>query len=189
MSASAPNSSSVDWTPTLVARLRGGESDAGKLLTSLYRQPMIRFCWGYLGNLDDAEDAVQDIFVKVLKTDAFPDRFRAWLCRIARNHCLNLLRSRNRRRDAGALPSDSHLDAALTGPLSRLVRGEARSRIAHLVAALPPEQREVLRLRHGDGLSRAEIAEVLELPESVVKSRLYEGLKKLREHKSILESR
>ena len=44
----------------------------------------------------------------------------------------------------------------------------------------------MLRLRYAEGLSRAEIACVLEVPESVVKSRLFEGLKKLREHTSLL---
>lgn len=188
MSVDVQERSRVEWTPTLVARLRAGEADAGELLTSLYRDSMVRFCWGYLGNLDDAEDAVQDVFVKVLKAQDHPDRFRPWLCRIARNHCLNLRRSRGRRRDDGPLPPGSRLDAALTGPLSRMVRGELRSRLAHLVAALPTEQREVLRLRYGDGLNRSEIAEVLELGESIVKSRLYEGLKKLRAHKNILQA-
>jgi RNA polymerase sigma-70 factor (ECF subfamily) len=147
---------------------------------------MIRFCWGYLQNLDDAEDAVQDIFVSALKAGEVPDNFRAWLYRIARNHCLNLLRSRGRRRDKGMLPSDSWLAGAQTGPLSRLVKAEDRSRIAHLVAALPGKLQEALRLRYAEGLSRAEIAEVVEVPESLVKSRLYEGMKKLREHTAIL---
>ena len=66
MSVDVQERSRVEWTPTLVARLRAGEADAGELLTSLYRDSMVRFCWGYLGNLDDAEDAVQDVFVKVL---------------------------------------------------------------------------------------------------------------------------
>ncbi|MCG8409297.1 MAG: sigma-70 family RNA polymerase sigma factor [Phycisphaerales bacterium] len=56
------------------------------------------------------------------------------------------------------------------------------------MATLPPTYHEVLRLRHVEGLSRAEIASVLEIPESVVESRLFEGLKKLREHTSLLEN-
>ena len=54
---------------------------------------------------------------------------------------------------------------------------------------LEESQREVLRLRYVEDLSRLEIAEVLDIPESVVKSRIFEGLKKLREHASRLEER
>jgi RNA polymerase sigma-70 factor (ECF subfamily) len=49
-----------------------------------------------------------------------------------------------------------------------------------LIAALPEDQREVLRLRYAEGLLRDEIAEVLDIPLSVVKSRIYEALKALR---------
>jgi RNA polymerase sigma-70 factor (ECF subfamily) len=176
-----------DLTPSLVASLRSGDAQAGLLLNRLYLEPMIRFCCGYLGSRDEAEDAVQDVFCKVLAAPRIPDRFRPWLYRIARNHCLNMLRNKARRKDDRVLPSDSRLDGATTGNLTRLVKRELRSRIAHLLAALPAAYREALQLRYAEGLSRGEIAEVLELPESVVKSRLFEGLKKLREHSSLLE--
>jgi len=177
----------ADMTPSLVARLRAGDNGAGTLLEQLYRQPMLRFCWGYLGRAEDAEDMVQEIFYKVLASAEVPDNFRAWLYRIARNVCLNALRSRGRRRDALVLPSDSRIAGDTTGDLTRLVKAEFRSRIGHLLAALPAEQREALRLRYVEGLSRAEIAYVLELPEAAVKTRLFEGLKKLREHTSLLD--
>jgi RNA polymerase sigma-70 factor (ECF subfamily) len=176
-----------DLTPSLVVRLRAGDATAGGLLNDLYRAPMLRFCWGYLGNEQDAEDAVQEAFCKVLRTGGVPENFRAWLYKIARRHCLNVLRGHARRRDASPLPSESRLGADETGNLTRLVRREQRSRVAHLLEALPADQREVLRLRHVDGLERAEIAYVLDLPEPVVKSRLFEGLKKLRDHASLLD--
>ena len=70
-----------------------------------------------------------------------------------------------------------------------MVKQELRARIAHVLAALPPEQREVICLRHGEEFSRAEIAYLLDIPESTVKSRLFQGLKKLREHTSLLDDR
>ena len=63
---------------------------------------------------------------------------------------------------------------------TRMVNDEMRSRMSRLVEALPDAQREVLRLRYVEALSRAEIAEVVDAPESVVKSRLFEGLRRLR---------
>jgi RNA polymerase sigma-70 factor (ECF subfamily) len=170
----------ADMTPSLIVSLRAGESEAGALLDHLYREKMIRFCAGYLGNLEEAEDAVQDVFCKILESSAIPDNFRAWLYKITRNRCLDILRSRGRCRDDAALPSESHLGDDLTGSLTKLVRRELHAKLRELVAALPIAQREVLRLRYTEGLSRAEIAEVLEIPEKLVKSRLYDGLERLR---------
>lgn len=171
----------LEQTPHLVERLRAGDAEAGALLNRVYREALVRFCWGYLGSLDQAEDAVQDICFKVLSASEVPDRFRSWLYRIARNHCVNLLRDRATRKDDRRLPSASMPADTLTGHLTRLVKDEARSRLLELVASLSDAQREVLRLRYVEDLSRSEIAEVLGVPESVIKSRLFEGLKRLRD--------
>jgi len=179
--------SPAETAASLVSHLRVGEPGGGVLLDELYRGPMIRFCWGYLGSADDVQDAVQEVFCKVLNARQVPDHFRPWLYKIARNHCLNVLRQRARGHAERALPSASKLQAVLTGHSTRLIKQELRSRIHHLVAALPLTSREVLRLRYVEGLTRGEIADVLDLPVSVVKSRLYEGLKKLREHTSLLD--
>lgn len=182
-----PQAAAADLTPSLVARLRSGDADAGLRLCELYREAMLRFCSGYLGNAADAEDAVQEVFCKVLTAAQVGPSFRPWLYKVARNHCLNIRRGRARRREAARAPSGLDAAASLTGNLTKLVHGEQRSRLAHLVAALPEAQREALRLRYVEDLSRGEIAEVLDEPESVVKSRLFEGLQKLRQHTSIME--
>jgi RNA polymerase sigma-70 factor, ECF subfamily len=170
-----------DMTPSLVIRLRQGDPEAGGLLQALYRDAMIRFCRGHLGAMDDAEDAAQEVFCKVIQARQVPDDFRVWLYRVARNHCLNLLRARGRRRDRARLPSGSDLAAAGTGTLTRLVEEEDEAVMARSLEALPEPQREALRLRYAEGLSREEIGRVLDVPASVVKSRLYEGLKRLRD--------
>lgn len=170
-----------DRTSTLVSSLREGNPEAGALLDELYRDALVRFCWGYLGQVEEAEDAAQDACYKVLTAKGIPDGFRPWLYKIARNHCLNLLRNRARHKDGVGLPTASHLDELLTGHLTRLVRKEQWDRVGELVRGLPESQREVLRLRYVEDLTRAEIAVVLEIAESLVKSRLFEGLKRLRE--------
>jgi RNA polymerase sigma-70 factor (ECF subfamily) len=182
-----PSRRPADLTPSLLARLRSGDSTAGRLLEESYRRPLLRFCRNQLGRPVDAEEAVQETFCRVLQAKDVPDSFRAWLYRVARNVCLDLLRQRVRHRDQQAPPLGSHLPAALTGNLSRLVRQELDARLAHLVAALPQEQREVLYLRYAEELSRPEIAYVLDIPEATVKSRLFQAVRKLREHTSLLD--
>jgi RNA polymerase sigma-70 factor (ECF subfamily) len=182
MTLSDPSSTETaqEQTQILVCSLRAGDPGAGRLLESGFREALIRFCWGYLGNLDEAEDAVQEVCCKVLQATNIPDEFRAWLYKVARNQCLNALRDRAKRRRGGPLPAASQIDAALTGQLTGMVQDEMREKVAEFVATLSDEQREVLRLRYVENLSRGEIGEVLEIPESVVKSRLFEAMKRLR---------
>lgn len=183
----SPDSAADDQIRLLVEKLRAGDLSAGALLDQFWRDPLVRFCYGYLGRPEDAEDAVQEVFLRVLRVGEVPDHFRAWLYRIARNHCLNVRRDRARRNAGAALPPESQVGRDETGPLTRLARRELRSRLGHLLTALPETQREVLRLRYAEQLSRAEIAYVLEVPEPVVKSRLFEGLQRLRQHTSLLD--
>ena len=177
----------LDMTPTLVARLRGGHEDAADLLVRLYREKLICFCHGYVGERDEAEDVVQEVFCRVLESTTVPENFRAWIYKICRNRCLDIVRSRDRRRDDGTLPTGSHLGAGLTGQLTGLVRGERWERLRQVVEDLPADQREVLQLRYAEGLSRVEIAEVLELEEKLVKSRLFHAMEKLRLHDSLAD--
>jgi RNA polymerase sigma-70 factor (ECF subfamily) len=168
-------------TQQLVVMLRSGHADAPSMLNKLYRESLLRFCWGYLGDIGAAEDASQEVSYKVITATDIPDHFRAWLYRIARNHCLNMLRDRqNERRDA-ALPPGSMIGESLTGHLTRLVRDEMKEKVVELVRRLPENLREVLRLRYVEGLSRGEVAQVLDLSEATVKTRLFEGLKRLKE--------
>lgn len=177
----------ADLTPALVGRLRDGDEGAAGMLADIYRLPLLRFCLGYLGRPEEAEDVVQEVFLRVLKHDTQPDNFRAWIYKIARNRCLDVLRARGRRRDDQAMPAASLLDADLTGDLTRMVRREQRAHLRRALTELPESQREVLRLRYTENLSRTEIAEVLDLPEALVKSRIYEGLVKLRGRNSLVD--
>jgi RNA polymerase sigma-70 factor (ECF subfamily) len=186
MARQPPDGQQSDLTPSLVARLRKGDTTTGNLLDQLYRRPLVRFCYGYLHDQQAAEDAVQEVFCRVLRASEVPDDFRAWLYRLVRNHCVSLLRAGDRRREQQVRPPPSHLADAATGNLTRLVKLETRAQMAQAVAELPEEQREVLMLRHGEGLSRAEISQVLEIPESTVKSRLFQAVNKLRAHASLL---
>ena len=66
--------------------------------------------------MEESEDALQDIWYKVLTASNVPDHLRPWLYKTARNHCLNLLRRRARRKDIRPLPGASQLAESVTSP-------------------------------------------------------------------------
>lgn len=172
--------SSTEHDSGLVDALRRGESAAGECLKRRYESALQRFAYGYLGERAAVEDTVQEVFVRVLRTPEVPNELRPWLYRVTRNLCLNRIDSAEHREGRRSVEVDEHHWVRQTGNLTQLVREEQRVQLAALVGALPLEQQEVLRLRYAEDLARAEIAAVLGLPVSVVKSRLYEGLKRLR---------
>tara|TARA_R110002126_G_scaffold91744_4_gene218179 strand:+ start:573 stop:992 length:420 start_codon:yes stop_codon:yes gene_type:complete len=134
----------------------------------------------YVRNAADAEDVVQDVFARALASDALPDSFRAWLFRVARNICLNRYRD-GQHRAHDHLETRFDLPIEQPGLLTGLVQIEDHGKLLELLDQLSEAQREALLLRYVEGLGREEIAEVLDQPVSVVKSRLFEGVKRLRE--------
>lgn len=179
--------SHISWSPEdddeLLRRSRSGDTQARGELVSRYQEMILRFCQTYLGSLHDAEDAAQDVMACVATGDRLPDqRFRPWLYRVARNRCLAALRKRRDGRvGAGSIAGDSRWPSPRTGPRTAVLRNEWHERLHELVDSMPEQQREVLILRYFGDLARKEIAEILELSESVVKSRLFEARQKLRE--------
>jgi RNA polymerase sigma-70 factor (ECF subfamily) len=137
---------------------------------------------------DEAAEATQEVFLSAYKSIRRFRRnakFSTWLYRIALNHCI----SRARRRPQGAHFSlDDGLAGAtqadrLRAPDSQegeLLRAENRQRVRSAMAFLPPEQRAVVELKFFQEMTFDDIAAVLEVPLSTIKSRLYAALDSLR---------
>lgn len=180
---------SREWSDSeLVDAVRAGRAGAAEELEARYRRPLERFAYGYLGKREAVEDAVQDVLCKVLATETPPHSLRPWLYRVTRNFCLNQLDSSEFRASRESAEFDDEYVISQTGHLTKLVREEQRLALARLVQDLSADQREVLRLRYAEDLTREEIATVLDVSISVVKSRLYEGLKRLRALAAALET-
>lgn len=163
----------------LLQRLRSGDAAAARELDERYRAALVRYAYRLLGDTTAAEDVVQETFVRALGAGAMPQRTKPWLYQAVRNACSNRRRDAARRGDLH-LASDAALAASQTGHLTRLVRAEERAALRAILAEMPAAEREVLDLRYGEDLTREEIAEVLGIEASVVKSRLYEGMQRLR---------
>ena len=133
----------------------------------LYRRYLDRV-YGYafyqLGDHHDAEDATERTFLAALRAiGRYRDRgstFRAWLFRIAHNCVANVHRSRSRRRTE-PMPADPPWSAPDADPAGLLHRAEELHAVMRAVGGLPDDRRQVVLLRFVDGLSAAEIGEVL----------------------------
>lgn len=144
-----------------------------------YQRPVLNFAYRLLGDATEAEDVAQDVFVRVHQhwDDYDPrQKFSTWLFAIARNACLDRLRSRQRRPE---VPLENVPEPVTNSREVEL--NETGQLIAAAVAELPEEQRTVLVLAEYHGMSYAEIAGIMKCSEKSVESRLYRAKQTLRE--------
>jgi RNA polymerase sigma-70 factor, ECF subfamily len=152
-------------------------------LVDAYAGRLVRHAFRQLGDYHDAEDVVQQVFVRAFVDHANRKNVAAvgpYLYRSVANACTDLLR----RRDCAAVfreeVSTEQLLAGSDGPAEIAQAAEGLRRAESLLARLPEEQAEAIRLRVFDGLRLSEIAEVLGCPVNTVCSRLRYGFQKLR---------
>jgi RNA polymerase sigma-70 factor, ECF subfamily len=174
-----------------VAPLLGDSAEAFGDLANPFRRALLVHCYRMLGSIEDAEDAVQDAFVRAWHgRDTFREAisFQAWLYRIATNACLDAI-ERRRRGGAqvellgvGPFPDDL-LEEPSSSPEARFDASESIS-LAFLTALqlLPPRQRSVLILRDVLAWRAAEVAELLELSVPAVNSALHRARTTLAAH-------
>ena len=162
----------------LVQACLAGNSAAFASLVDSYQAQVYNVALHITGSRDDAMDVTQSAFVKAyekLHTFDLTRRFFSWLYRIAINEALNLKRRRGRE---SALPTD--LVELAPDPETDISRPET-TRLLHLpLRELTAQQRAVIVLKHLQGLSYREVAEVLGVPEKTVKSRLFSARRRLR---------
>lgn len=146
------------------------------------RANLIRYACYHIGNMDDAEDIIQNVYSRVcsnggLRTDA--DAVRRYLFRSVYNACVDHVRSS---RSFLSIPLGSVRESEFpseTTDSSESFESEF-NRITLLLAMIPEEQAEVIRLRTIGGLQFGDIAQMTGLPESTVKSRFKYGIEKVR---------
>jgi RNA polymerase sigma-70 factor (ECF subfamily) len=141
---------------------------------------------------DDAEDVTMDTFLKAWQ--GLPglrrDRgLRAWLCRIARNCALDIIRTRSRRAETGRADGADGIEGVLeqladpdsTAPDEELARREDGARLARALTLLGEAHRTTVELRYADGLSYGEIAGATGVSIGTVMSRLFYAKKRMRQ--------
>lgn len=134
-----------------------------------------------LGDPNDAEDAAQEIFMRIYRQLGRYDpsrKFSTWTLAIATNYCIDQLR----RRRMQLVPLENIIPWARSrevGPEGEAITQEARDDVQRLIMRLPEKYRAPLVLRYFEELSCAEIAEVLGMPEGTVKTQIHRARKAL----------
>lgn len=142
-----------------------------------------------LANVDDAQEVLQETFVKAWSSAKMFDAVRgsevAWLISIARSRGIDRLRSRRiryeREDEAGREISIHSSFVEKTTGADRAIQSEESTAVRGALAELPEAQRRALELAYFEGLSQSEIAEKLGEPLGTIKTRMQLGMKKLRE--------
>jgi len=164
---------------TIVRRVLDGDVEQYRFLVERYRSRFGRYALAVVGDRDAAQDAMQEAFIRAFDALAScrnPDRFGAWFFRILANQCRNVVA---RRRDVVDLEvadpaGDERADAALD-------RSELAATLEAALARLTPEQREAFVMKHVDGRSYEEMAELLGVGTDALKMRVYRARDTLRE--------
>ncbi len=168
----------------LYQALLGGDLRAFDALYERYEGPLFGFLRRQLGDAAEAEDVLHEAFVSVLEersSGRTARSFKAWLFQVARNLCLNRVRSRSRASSAAQGVSTLLESAeAPSHPELVLEKRQTADALQAAVAKLPAPMSELYHLRAG-GLSYEELAEVLGVPLGTVKSRMHELVKRLRD--------
>lgn len=179
----------------LMAAFKKGDGKAFEKLLARHKKPVFNFCLRMMGDRTAAEDATQEVFMKVVKGAARWEKqakFTTWLFTIARNHCIDALRKASYRKTAsldqplkedendGATLGDRVSDRDAVDPSRGAESRRLRQRLAEAIAALSDEQREVFVMREYAGMPFKEIAQVVGVPENTVKSRMRYALEHLR---------
>jgi RNA polymerase sigma-70 factor, ECF subfamily len=173
----------------LIRKAQRGDVEAFNLLISRWEKRVFNYLLRILQNREDALDLSQDVFLKAyqsLRKLEDPDRFAAWVFRIAHNEAYSLFRKRKPEGDAaGGDLSGQAVGMAGSGVFPIELSLAVSSALGRLTA----DQRETVVLKIYQGFKFEEIAEILSCPVSTVKSRLYTALDLLKTDLSPLKAR
>ena len=167
----------------LMRIVQAGDFSPASEIYDRYSSRIYNFTYRFLRNSEAAEDATQEVFVKMLKhANQFNGeaKLSTWLFSIAANWCRDYLRKGDNK------PKDSDdvlvtLPASVSdSPLHRLEQRENEVRIQKALAVLTPDQREAILLSRYQGLSYAEIAQISGCSEGAVKTRVFRAMETLK---------
>jgi RNA polymerase sigma-70 factor (ECF subfamily) len=183
--------STADPDATLLIRFRNGDQAAFEILVDKFKGPVFSYIWRQIGNMNEAEDIAQNVFIQVYKSAERYEpkaKFTTWLFTIARNLCLNEFRRRQRHplqplEDTNSDDSSEEIqlvDTKIRSPSSNVTENELQEKIMEAIQSLPENQKTAILLCRYEGLSYLEIAKVLKTTESATKSLIHRARETLK---------
>ena len=171
---------------SLMISISKGDKKAFDEIYKRYASPLLGYFTSKLWrDREKAEDFVHDIFAKIIRKPELFDpsrKFKTWLYSVANNMCKNEYKKQEVRKNTSTgLDGHYALTDTKSNVMSEVQNMQFRDEFEESLEALDVKHREVFRLRHLDGLSIKEIAEVLEISDGTVKSRLFYATKYLAE--------
>lgn len=168
-----------------VAKAAGGDEDAFRALVERHSRSVFRLAYRMTGSAEDAEDVVQETFVRAYKQLAkFESRanFSTWLYRIGFNCSIDHLRSRDDRETRQTPEVLDRLAPAATGPTSEdlVFAGQIGTRVQQALNGLSEQERAAFLMRHYHGCSIEEICGALGLKTNAAKHSIFRAVKKMR---------
>ena len=158
----------------LIQRAKRGESVAFELISKTYRPILSQVAMRILRNADDANDAVQETFLKAFRAirDFDPHRpLKPWLCRICSNVCIDMVRSR--RHEVDSLDQHEYMLTSMESLEEQAEESIAKEQVLDAIDNLPVKYRRIIFLRHFRHMDVNEIAAELKAPEGTIKSWLF----------------
>lgn len=169
----------------LVERVKEGDDDAFRVLVERHSRAIYRSAYRITGNSADADDVVQETFLRAYRAAATFDAratFTTWLHRIAINCALDLIDSRKRRDGRIDDSEDLSFVASTAASPDRIVLGaEMQRAIAAAMAGLTGNERTAFVLRHFEGMPLEEIGQILGTRLNATKNTVFRAVKKLRQ--------
>jgi RNA polymerase sigma-70 factor (ECF subfamily) len=186
-----PEEKVVNFVETRLAKLaRGGDRLAFAELVDLYKDKLFHMAYRMLSQKQEAEDVVQETFLRVYANlDRYDEnqKFSTWIYRIATNLCIDRLRKRKASYSLDAeMPEGegadwySLLPSEQTTPETDLLLTETQEQIRKAIETLPEKYKAVVILRYLQDLSLQEISDVLQMPVTTIKTRVHRGREFLR---------
>ena len=171
----------------LIGRIGAGDESALSELYNRYSQLLYAMQMRILHSVEDAEDMLQEVFLQVWNKASSYQRDKGtvytWLVTLTRNRTIDRLRSKGFRKQQQEIDMEqlSLMDETRSGnPHNMTVLSEQQRTVVNVLQQLNNEQQQVLALAYYEGYSQSEIAEKLNVPLGTVKSRMRQGLLKMR---------
>ncbi len=182
-----------DSDSVAVARVKSGDGEAYRVLVDRHSRSVFRLAYRMTGSEPDAEDVVQETFMRAYKQlHRWEARssFSTWLYRIAANYSLDLVRRRKRHAEVGLEETRGNgedatevvrvLPSTSPGPERLMVSGHVREQISQTLGELSQQERTAFVLRHFEGQSIEEISGALGLSSNAAKHSIFRAVQKLR---------